>query len=426
MSTAADVWNPPSLPEGEPTDAELVDAKARQDEAPGAVDRSARPRLVIRPIGEVAAEVDARSLPQFLFEGVWAAGDYGVISAEDKAGKTWAELDAAVSCASGTAWLGVFRVPQPGPVVLFLGEGGDRKILRRLRAIAAARGLNADELPIHLCFRTPDLSAREHLDQMAAYLAEVRPRLVIVDPLYLAARGANGADLYAMAVPLQDVQIVCQDAEAGLIITHHWNKTGSSRAGSGNVHARSSGVGPGAWGRVLVAIAVDDKASTTDPHTGATAVRQTWSFRGDEIFDQQITLVRHVHTDDPKDLTSPLHYRVEVIDVAAEAAENEPAQRQQILDLLDARPYELTKNEVVKEVGGNAETVRDLLDSLNHAGDLHVQKLPRDEPYRDKTRRMNRDLWATARHGTAMAVPGDGPSTDQAAPADGETAGHAA
>lgn len=384
--------------------------------------RPNRPPLVIRPIAEVAAEVDARALPQFLFEGVWAEGDYGVISAEDKAGKTWADLDAAVSVAGGTPWLGVFRVPAAGPVVLFLGEGGDRKILRRLRAIATARGLSADQLPIHLCFRTPDLSAREHLEQMADYIAQVRPRLVIVDPLYLAARGANGADLYAMAIPLQDVQIVCQDAAAALIITHHWNKTGPTRPGAGNVHARSSGVGPGAWGRVLVAIAVDDKLSTTDPITGATAVRQTWSFRGDEIFDQHITVVRHVVADDPKDLTSALHYRVELVDVEQEAATAEPAQRAQILTLLEARPYELTKNELVETIGGNAKTARNLLDAMHQAGDLHVQDLKRTESYGPTTRQMTRALWATTRN----TVPLPGPGTDGPATTEGESAGQSA
>lgn len=40
----------------------------------------------------------------------------------DKAGKTWAVLDAAVSVASGTPWLGRFACQQ-GSVLVYAGEG---------------------------------------------------------------------------------------------------------------------------------------------------------------------------------------------------------------------------------------------------------------------------------------------------------------
>jgi hypothetical protein len=46
-----------------------------------------------------------------------------------------------------------------------------------------------------VCTRAPHLSNDVHLGLLAEQVAEQRPVLVTIDPLYLAARGANLADL---------------------------------------------------------------------------------------------------------------------------------------------------------------------------------------------------------------------------------------
>jgi len=150
--------------------------------------------------------VDAAGPRRYLVRGVWPAGSYGVHAAEMKAQKTWNALDLAVSVASGTSWLGAFPIDDPGPVLVFAGEGGEAAIVRRLRAICASRGLTAETLPIVVCSRAPHLSDVEHLGLVAEQLTATRPRLVILDPLYLAARGASGSDLYAMGAVLERVQ----------------------------------------------------------------------------------------------------------------------------------------------------------------------------------------------------------------------------
>ena len=272
--------------------------------------------LRFRSLAEVAADVDSRPPRKFLFERVMVAGDYGVLSAEDKAGKTFSGLDAVVSCAAGLPWLGHFTCQSPGPAVAFLGEGSDAKMLRRIRAIGEHKGLTraqVDALPIRLCFRVPFLSDQAHLVQIAAELGEHPVNLVLLDPLYLAAKGGKGSDLFAMGEMLGNVQRVVQPRGATLIINHHWNKTGE---GSG--HNRSSGVGPGAWGRFLISVGV--KSNHTDPVTQATTVHTAWSIRGDEIADNAAAFVRRVWVDDPDDLNSPMHYSVEP------HADPEPAQ----------------------------------------------------------------------------------------------------
>jgi RecA-family ATPase len=66
--------------------------------------------------------------------------------------------------------------------------------------------------------------------------------LVLVDPLYLAAKGARGASLYDMATVLEPLQLLCQNADCALVLVHHWNQTGK-----GTGAERMSGAGPFEW-----------------------------------------------------------------------------------------------------------------------------------------------------------------------------------
>jgi hypothetical protein len=80
--------------------------------------------LVVEDLAMVLARVQAAGPPAWLIEGVWPRDADGVFAAEDKAGRTWAILDLAVSVAAGAPWLGHFGCPPSGPVLVFLGEGG--------------------------------------------------------------------------------------------------------------------------------------------------------------------------------------------------------------------------------------------------------------------------------------------------------------
>lgn len=263
--------------------------------------------LPIRRLADVAAEVDARGPRHWLIRGLWPAGDYGVHGAEPKAGKTWNAADLAVSVASGTPWLGAVPIDTPGPVILFAGEGGDGNVVRRLRAVAAAHGLIADHLDIWVCTRAPHLSDSAHLAILEDRVQRIGPALVTLDPLYLAARGANGADLYAMGQLLERPQHICQRAGSSLLVVTHFNRNRDAK-GSG----RLTGAGPAEWGRVLIAGTVVSRH--TDKTTKATTVLVELDVTGGEIPDQTLRVRRFVRADDPDDLDSPLTYTVDMPD----------------------------------------------------------------------------------------------------------------
>jgi len=326
------------------------------------------PVLAISSLLDVAARVDAAADPGWLFESVWPADAYGIAAAEDKAGKTWAGLDAAVSVASGSPWMGQFACALPGSVLAFLGEGGERKMVRRLRAIGRGRGLTVESLPIRLCFRVPHLTNEDHLFAIAVELAAHPARLVIVDPLYLAAKGARGSDLYEMGATLERVQHVVQAAGAALIVVTHWNKTGEGRGAK-----RITGVGPGAWGRVLATAAVEHRVTEAG---GATAVTLAWEFMGDEIPETELRIRRKVWADDPADLSSRLHYEVErLVDVQAPPADGMRPATRRVLAVLQITATALTVREIGDDLARDAtgiplkaRTIQTSLKELEEAG----------------------------------------------------------
>jgi AAA domain len=345
---------PPTGPLEEASGGEVVDLRP----ASGRGRRPALPaaELTISSYREVAARVAAAGEPRWLIQGLWPADAYGVLAAQEKAGKTWAALDLAVSVACGRPWLDHFPCPNPGPVLVFLGEGGERATVRRVEAIATAKGVDPDQLAdqLRLCFRVPRLAAPGAGGELAAIQAELQAHpavLVVLDPLYLAAAGASGSNLYDMGAVLQAIQGVCQAAGCALLVVTHWNKTGDGRGAD-----RISGAGPAAWARVICSVSIDHRGSDED---GASRVLLGIEVIGGEIADTRFRIRRRVRADDPADLGSALTYAVEVLatdddlDLDLAAAGLSPS-RQWVLTALRA--------------GGDMQTVKQLGDRLAEAG----------------------------------------------------------
>jgi hypothetical protein len=266
-----------------------------------------------RRIGELAAIVDAAPAPRFVVRRLLVEADYGVVGAEKKFGKTFAMGDLAVNVAAGGSFLGHYAVDRAGPVLLFAGEGGRRKIVRRCRAIAGHYGIALDDLELHVYERAPKLADAAQVEMLRATVEVVAPVLVIVDPAYLSLAGAETSNLAAMGVLLERAQIICQDAGSALLLSHHWNKTGS-----GTTAARFTGAGLAEWGRVL--ISGSTLSRNTDTETQATTAVCKLEIIGDELADIEISYRRRVWVDDPDDLASPMHYEVGVVDDETPAA----------------------------------------------------------------------------------------------------------
>jgi hypothetical protein len=251
-----------------------------------------RQRLVIEDLADVVARVDAAPAPRYLARPVWPAEDYGVIAAEQKVGKTWLVLDLAVAVAAGGSWLGTWPCGVPGPVLLFLGEGSERKTVRRLRAVCDHYGLTLSHLDaVRVCHRVPNLGADIHVAQVHAELDAYPARLVVLDPLYLAS-------------VLGPIQRACQQAGAALALSHHWNKTGTGKGPE-----RMSGAGAAEWGGVLVS--ADGVSRRREPDGTTDAVLEL-RIVGDDIADTTARLRRRVRARS-ENLASSMVYDVEML-----------------------------------------------------------------------------------------------------------------
>jgi hypothetical protein len=334
---------------GEVVDLRPTSGRARRPALPAA-------ELAISSYGEVAARVAAAGEPRWLIQGLWPADAYGVLAAQEKAGKTWAALDLAVSVATGQPWLDHFACPSPGPVLVFLGEGGERATVRRIEAIATAKGIDPDQLAdqLRLCFRVPRLAAAGAGGELAVIQEELQAHpaaLVVLDPLYLAAAGASGSNLYDIGGVLQAIQGVCQHAGCALLVVTHWNKTGDGRGAE-----RISGAGPAAWARVICSIAVHYRGSDPD---GASMVLLGVEVIGGEIADTRFRIRRRIRADDPADLGSPFSYAVEVL-TTEDNQDLDPA----VAALSKSRQWVMT----ALCAGGELQTVKQLGDHLAQAG----------------------------------------------------------
>jgi hypothetical protein len=289
--------------------------------------------LVFHGIADLIDALAKEPAPTFLASPIWPGDAYGILGTPMKAGKTWLVSDLAVAVAHGGAWLGRFPIERQGPVLMFLGEGGKRKMVRRLEAVAEFYGVELRSLPIVLCLRAPHLSDEQHLATIAEELDEVRPSLTVIDPLYLAARGAQGSQLYEMGAVLEGIQSLCQQVDSALLVSHHLNRQ------EGRGMGRLSGAGPAEWGRVIVV--GEAKASRTDPETQESAVTLELDFAGDEIPETTLRILRRVRAIDPDDLASPLVYSVEVLENVSEATTTDdglkPSERR-VLDVLNRSP----------------------------------------------------------------------------------------
>jgi hypothetical protein len=116
--------------------------------------------------------------------------------------KTWMLLDLAISVASGTKFLGHYPVLSKGPVIIIQQEDFHGQIAERIGIIVESRfgmvsgyrssdedfGLqSAPNLPIYLhAARRFKFSDSVVLTALESHIAAIRPRLVILDPLYSA------------------------------------------------------------------------------------------------------------------------------------------------------------------------------------------------------------------------------------------------
>jgi RecA-family ATPase len=197
--------------------------------------------LPVVRVAEIASEENAQ---RWLVEGLWGASSVGVIGGAPKCAKTWLGLDMAVSVATGTACLGKYAVPEPGPVLVYLAEDALPIVRERVQGMTRHRGLDLAAVEIYV-ITAPVLRLDRDRDRARLWetAKRLRPRLLLLDPL-VRLHGVDENNAGEVAELLAYFRSLQRQLDLSVLLVHHTRKNaaggvaaGQGLRGSGDIHA---------------------------------------------------------------------------------------------------------------------------------------------------------------------------------------------
>jgi RecA-family ATPase len=196
------------------------------------------------PVVRVAEIASEESAQRWLVEGLWGARSVGVIGGAPKCSKTWLGLDMALSVATGTACLGKYAVPEPGPVLVYLAEDALPVVRERIAGMARHRGLDLFQVEIYV-ITAPVLRLDRDPDRtrLLETTKRLRPRLLVLDPL-VRLHGIDENHAGEVAALLAYFRSLQRQLDLSVLLVHHARKNAAGGAsagqglrGSSDIHA---------------------------------------------------------------------------------------------------------------------------------------------------------------------------------------------
>jgi AAA domain len=197
--------------------------------------------LPVVRVGQIKSEQSAQ---RWLVEELWGASSVGVIGGAPKCAKTWLGLDMALSVATGTACLGKYAVPEPGPVLVYLAEDALAVVRERVEGMARHRGLDLGPVEIDV-ITAPVLRLDRERDRtrLLETTRRLRPRLLLLDPL-VRLHGIDENNAGEVAELLAYFRSLQRQFHLSVLLVHHTRKNaaggvaaGQGLRGSGDIHA---------------------------------------------------------------------------------------------------------------------------------------------------------------------------------------------
>lgn len=178
----------------------------------------------------------------WLIKSVWAKAAVGIIGGAPKCCKSWFGLDMAVSVASGTPCLDRFAVEDNGPVLVFLAEDAICTVRSRIDAICNHRRIDIRGLDLYVITAASlRLDLQEDQNRLKSTLDDLRPRLLVLDPLVRMHRldENSASDISRLLGFLRELQ---RAYDCAIVLVHHASKKhhaqpGQALRGSSDLHA---------------------------------------------------------------------------------------------------------------------------------------------------------------------------------------------
>lgn len=214
--------------------------------------------------------------PQWMIEGLWSDKSHGIIAGEPKTRKSYVSIDIALSVATGADCLGHFKVVKPGPVLMIQEEISDSEMRKRLRFIAASKGLggavhrHGDELSVHFPDPIPlylrnrkqlDLSDDETFQILHKHILAKDIKLLILDPLQLMLGEVDENKASEVRPILYNFLQLKEETGTGIMIIHHYSKASDKNPRKGGQRMLGSQAFHG-WVESALYLSKNDKYET--------------------------------------------------------------------------------------------------------------------------------------------------------------------
>lgn len=210
--------------------------------------------LVLTSFREVMG--NPSSFQGWLVKDFWGRRSHGLVAGLPKTFKSTVVHDFAISIASGRPFLGKYPVLESGPVLLVQNENNEFILKDRTERIMKDRNLVGrveyevgnpivglrfqEDLPIYFINQQGfDLSNGDHRSQLEKTLKQLKPVLVILDPLYLMFSGDlnSGEELNPVLNWLLSLKTTYNTS---VMVIHHYNKGGSDKSRKGGTRMAGS------------------------------------------------------------------------------------------------------------------------------------------------------------------------------------------
>jgi AAA domain len=287
-------------------------------------------------------------------KGLIVAGSFGPLAGELKSLKTHIAQIIEVSLAARVPVFGRFEVPEACPVSTYVGEGGRKPYRRRLERIAATMGVNLAEIPLFPSFDIAPIDSPAFRRTLERDLAEIQPGHVGIDPYYAFHGASDPKNLHDEGAALTALSSTVVDAGASLVVVNHYNQTGT---GSGLNRITMAGSAEWADSWWLVSHREDPNVATGRFRLLLEVGSRQW---GGTSWDLDLNV--GTFNIDAGEFDGDITWAIAPHIAAAGEANAEEA----VLDTLVDEPWQHTKTQLVKIVGGNATEARAAINRLEH------------------------------------------------------------
>ena len=321
---------------------------------------------------------------EWFVKGLLAEGTYGFLAGEMKTLKTYLSMFMMVGLATGTPIFGRFIPTEQRPVAVYVGEGGQKLWVRRLRRICDAMGVKVGDCDIHPTFDVGPVGGDRFRYDLQHVLDDIKPGLVLIDPWYAYhGSGTLNTVLHQEGELLNQVSIPCVDAGACLLIANHFNQTGSNMS-----IKRTVGSGMPEWADTWMLVG-HGKAPDVDAgefHLAVDIGSRQWGGSSWEL-DLSIGHFNEDTRTHDGDITWNLQK-------AGTGSTLPSSNKDTILSILAEQPLKLTKTEIKSKVGGDRKLFSTAWQSLVDDHKIEVKDVARTEGNREVTR----PVWTLSDH----------------------------